>query len=158
MPTIAKIIGKNSAQSCLATLLDLSKTSAIATILCVLLTGTALAQGLGRISGAVTDPTGAVIPGAIVTAIQTSTGAKTEVRTNDQGSYTFPSLAPSVYNLSITAAGFSGYVQKDVMLQTDAAVTQNMVLKVGDTSQTVIVTSDTSQVDTTTRSARIKCG
>src|SRR4051794_2406667 len=119
-------------------------------ILCVVLGGHAFAQGFGRISGTVTDPSGAVIPGAVVTAVQAGTGAKAEVKSNDQGGYTFPSLAPSTYNLSVAAPGFSGASLKDILLQADAAVTQNVTLKIGDTSQTVTVSSDAMQVDTTT--------
>jgi Carboxypeptidase regulatory-like domain len=150
MHTIAQVSGNNRMNRYLATLPGLTKSCVIAAIFCLLLTSNAVAQGYGRISGAVTDPTGAVIPGAVVTATQVSTGAKTEVKANDQGGYTFPSLAPSLYNLSVTAPGFSGYIQKQLLLQADAAVTQNVVLKVGDTSQTVTVTSDAMQVDTTT--------
>ena len=119
-------------------------------IFCVLLGGSAFAQGFGRISGTVSDPSGAVIPGAVVTAVQAGTGSKAEVRSNDQGGYTFPSLAPSTYNLSVAAPGFSGVTLKDILLPADAAVTQNITLKVGDTSQTVTVSGDVMQVDTTT--------
>src|SRR5579864_414950 len=128
----------------------LLKVIVLTVVFSVLLGGSAFAQGFGRISGTVSDPSGAVIPGAVVTAIQASTGAKTEVKANDAGGYTFPSLAPSTYNLSVTAPGFSGATLKDILLQADGAVTQNVTLKVGDTSQTVTVTSDAMQVDTTT--------
>jgi hypothetical protein len=59
------------------------------------LSGSALAQGLARLSGSVTDSTGAVIPGATVTATQAGTGTKTEVKSNAEGDYIFPSLPPS---------------------------------------------------------------
>jgi len=122
---------------------------ALAVLLSTLLPGTAFAQGYGKISGIIADSTGAVIPGATVTATQTGTDAKSSVKANDQGEYVFPSLAPSGYDLSVTAGGFSGYLQKGILLQADAAVTQNVVLRAGDTSQTITVTSDALQVDTT---------
>jgi hypothetical protein len=119
-------------------------------ILCVLVNSSAFAQGLARISGTVTDSSGAVIPGATVTATQVSTQAKTEAKTNGAGEYTFPSLAPSIYDLSVTSAGFSGYLRKGILVQADAAVTENVSMKPGDTSQTVTVTADAVQIDTTT--------
>jgi hypothetical protein len=106
------------------------------------------AQGLGRLSGPVTDPTGAVIPNATVTATQNGTGTVTEVKANDSGDFIFPSLPPATYDLSVTSTGFSGYVQKGILLQADASVTQNVTLKTGSSSETVTVTSDALQVDT----------
>ncbi len=140
-------IRKNPFRLALRKLGGMGVTTAIA---CALFSGTLFAQGLARISGTVTDSTGAVIAGATVTVTQTSTQAKTEVRTNGTGEYTFPSLAPSTYDLAVTSAGFSGYVRKSILLQADAALTENVTLKTGDTSQTITVTADTVQVDTTT--------
>src|SRR5580700_514183 len=107
----------------------------------VFFVGSLIAQGYGKISGTVTDATGAVVPDAVVTAIQAGTQARTEVKTNRVGEYIFPSLAPSVYDLSVAAGGFSGYLQQNVLLQADGAVTVNATLKPGDTSQTVTVTT-----------------
>ncbi len=109
-----------------------------------------LAQGLGRISGTISDTTGAVVPGAVVSVTQVGTGTKTDVKSNGQGEYVFPSLQPATYDLSVAAPGFAGYVQKGILLQADAAVTQNVPLKTGSTTETVTVTSDALQVDTTT--------
>jgi hypothetical protein len=116
----------------------------------VFFVGSLIAQGYGKISGTVTDATGAVVPDAVVTAIQAGTQARTEVKTNRVGEYIFPSLAPSVYDLSVTAGGFSGYLQQNVLLQADGAVTVNATLKAGDTSQTVTVTTAAVQIDTST--------
>ena len=107
-----------------------------------------LAQGLGRISGTVADPTGAVIPDATVTATQNGTGTTTQVKSNGSGDFVFPSLPPATYDLSVTSTGFSGYVQKGILLQADASVSQNVTLKTGSSSETVTVTSDALQVDT----------
>jgi Carboxypeptidase regulatory-like domain len=108
------------------------------------------AQGYGSISGTVTDTTGAVIPGAVVTATQTATGLTLKTTTGAEGAYVFPSLAPSVYNLSVTHAGFQAYTQKGVQLRADAAVTANLVLHPGSTTETVTVSAEAAQVDVTT--------
>jgi hypothetical protein len=118
--------------------------------LLLLTTSTMLAQGLGRISGIVTDTTGAVVPGAVVTVTQVGTGTKTEVKSSGQGEYIFPSLPPATYDLSVASVGFSGYLQKGIILQADGAVSQNVALKTGSTTETVTVTSDALQVDTST--------
>jgi len=108
------------------------------------------AQGLGRISGTIADTTGAVVPGAVVRATQTGTGTTTEVKSNEQGDYIFPSLPPATYNLSVSSPGFTGYLQKGILLQADASVSENVTLKAGSSGEIVTVTSDALQVDTTT--------
>lgn len=108
------------------------------------------AQGMARISGIVTDSSGAVIPSAQVTATQADTGLASIALANAAGEYIFPSLAPTTYNIVATAPGFTTFVQKAVRLEADQAVTVNARLNVGAASQSVTVTTAASQVDTTT--------
>jgi hypothetical protein len=110
----------------------------------------AWAQGLGRISGIVTDPTGAAVSAAKVTATDAGTGYAATAITNGQGEYVFASLPPTVYNLSATASGFETFVQKGVSLKADQAVTVNPMLKIGSESETVLVTAEAPQIDTVT--------
>ncbi|MDR3734010.1 MAG: carboxypeptidase regulatory-like domain-containing protein, partial [Acidobacteriaceae bacterium] len=110
----------------------------------------AFAQGYGSISGTVTDSTGAVVPGAAVTATQTGTGLTVKTTSSGEGTFVFPSMAPSVYNLSASHAGFQTYAVKDLQLRADAALTTNIVLKAGSTTETVTVNAETAQVDVTT--------
>ena len=121
--------------------------SLLALLLCLAPTSL-LAQGLGRISGTVTDSTGAVIASAVVVVTQVGTRTATQVKTNGAGEYVFPSLPPASYDLSVSSNGFSGYLQKGILLQADAAVTQNITLATGSSTETVTVTSDSLQVDT----------
>ena len=107
-------------------------------------------QGLARIVGTVTDSTGAAVPTAHVTATQVSTGTRTEVPANGSGEFVFSSLQPAVYDLSVASTGFTTFVQKGITLQADQTVTVNAALQVGATSDTVVVTADAPQVDTTT--------
>jgi hypothetical protein len=108
------------------------------------------AQGYATIRGTVTDSTGAVIPGAEVTATRASTGLKLRTTTNTEGTYVFPSLAPTVYDISVSHVGFAAYTEKGVQANADAAVTANVALKTGSTTETVTVSSQSAQVDVTT--------
>lgn len=110
----------------------------------------ASAQGLGRITGLVIDPTGAAVPNATVTATEIGTGQKTQVTSAGNGEYSFPSLAPAQYTLLVTAPGFASYTQRSVQLQANQALTVNATLKIGDAAQTVEVTGAPPQIDTTT--------
>jgi len=98
----------------------------------------------------VTDASGAVVPGANVTATQVGTGISSTTASGGQGNFVFNTLAPSTYNITVTRAGFEAYTQKGVLLQADAAVTVNITLKPGRASETVTVSAQTAQVDVTT--------
>jgi len=65
-----------------------------------------LGQTLGTITGVATDPTGAIVPGAKVTATNTATNVSRETVTNSEGIYAFPSLVPGPYVVRIEASGF----------------------------------------------------
>ena len=109
-----------------------------------------LGQSFGSISGTVADSTGAMIPSATVTAMQTQTGTTTVVRSNSSGEYVFPSLPPSAYSISAAVPGFESYLQKGIVLLANQSETVNIVLKLGQTSEVVTVAADAVQVDTTT--------
>jgi hypothetical protein len=66
------------------------------------------AQGYGSITGAVTDPSGAVIPGASVTMTQSDNGRITKATAGADGRFVFPTLPPAPYSISVDAAGFQG--------------------------------------------------
>jgi Carboxypeptidase regulatory-like domain len=108
------------------------------------------AQGYGSLVGNVTDSSGASVGGATVTATQTDTGRKTVVNSSQTGSFVFPTLPPAGYSISISSAGFQTYEQTGIVLQADQSVTVNAKLAIGATTQTVEVTSEIPQVDTTT--------
>lgn len=116
----------------------------------ILSTGMVFAQGLSRISGIVTDTSGAAIPSATVVVTENGTGTMSTSTTNDQGEYVFPALKPSWYALKVTAPGFSVFTQSSVHLEADAALTVNANLVVGGADETITVSTDPPQVDTTT--------
>jgi hypothetical protein len=106
-------------------------------------------EGYGTISGTVTDPSGGLVAGATVTALQTQTGRSTVVESGKAGEFVFPALPPSVYKLSVSAPGFQSYTQTDVVLQADQKLTANVRLQVGSAAETVTVEAEVPQVDTT---------
>jgi hypothetical protein len=108
------------------------------------------AQGYGTISGTVADPSGAVVSGATVTATQTQSGVQTTTVSGRDGRYVFPTLLPAPYTLVVSAPGFEQYRQTGIVLEADQALTLNLTLKVGAQTQTVSVSADAPQVDTTT--------
>src|SRR5688572_5517982 len=89
--------------------------------LLVLLTATAvLAQATAQITGTVTDPTGGVLPGASVTAIQTDTGFKREVVTDTAGFFSLPAIPVGPYTLEVSLLGFRTSVQTGIVLQVNS--------------------------------------
>jgi outer membrane receptor protein involved in Fe transport len=109
------------------------------------------AQGAisGTINGAVTDPSGGVIPNAQVMVRNTGTGIETTVTTNPQGFYSIPNLNAGTYQVTVSAPGFSSTVANAIDLTVGAQQTVNIALKVGQTSQTVEVTGAAPTVELT---------
>ena len=71
----------------------------------------------GTITGTVSDPAKALVPDAAVIAVDSETGATYDTVTTGTGNFTLPSLPAGVYNLSVSAAGFSRYVQQGIRVQ-----------------------------------------
>jgi outer membrane receptor protein involved in Fe transport len=103
----------------------------------------------GTITGAVTDPTGAVVPGAAVTIVDLGTNTIRTAKTGPNGEYTFSTLRPSHYKISVTAAGFKESLISDVELHTQDKISQNVALSLGESSDTVNVSAETPQLETT---------
>src|SRR4051794_30748864 len=85
-----------------------------------LLCGSALAQLriVGSITGTVTDPSGAPVPGAKVTLTDRVNGTTKESNTGVEGHFSFPDLANGQYEISVTATGFQSAVAKNVQVST----------------------------------------
>jgi Carboxypeptidase regulatory-like domain/TonB dependent receptor len=102
----------------------------------------------GSISGLVKDPSGAVITGAHVTAIQTQTGIRTETVTDSKGFYSFPTLAIGTYDVEVHASGFKVLRQTGIVIDANSAVQADIKLELGTTSAVVEVRSNAVQVET----------
>lgn len=102
-----------------------------------------------KLTGLITDSTGAVVPNAPVEVVNINTGATVVVKSNAQGSYTAPFLQPGTYKVSLQMTGFKSYVHAGLELQTEATVSENIVLQIGSVNETVVVTTATPMIDTT---------
>ena len=108
-----------------------------------------LAQGAdGRILGRVADPTGAVLSSVKVTLTNEATAISRDVLTNDSGDYSFVEVVPGTYTIQYELKGFKKNVQKDVIVDLNQVVTLNSTLQIGGSQETVEVTSEAPQVDT----------
>ena len=104
--------------------------------------------GRGGISGVVADSTGAIVPGANVTATSIASGSRMNVTSNAAGLYSFVSLAPGIYEVSAGAKGFETTLQKNISVTLDQVTTVNFALRVGAVNEVVTVTESTALVDT----------
>src|SRR6266436_5599750 len=94
------------------------------------------------ISGRITDQSNAVMPDAEVELKNTDTGIVTVTKTNDQGVYVFPSLAPGNYVMNVRKQGFRTVSVMDVKLYVQDNVSRNFVLQVGSSVESVTVTAE----------------
>lgn len=122
-------------------------------VLLFTLVGSALQQYLygqaAGLTGAVTDPSGAVVSDAQVTFRNEATGITAQFATSSQGEYTAP-LAAGIYQITVRAMGFERFEATHVVVEIGATPTFNIKLTVGASSETVQVTSaGATELDTT---------
>ncbi len=95
----------------------------------------------GSIIGTVTDNAGAVVPNATVKITDVAKGTSISVQTNGSGEYNAQHLIPDVYQVEVTAGGFSTGTVNNVVVYADTAPKADVKLTVGGASSTVTVTS-----------------
>ncbi len=106
-----------------------------------------LAAQTTSLQGIVTDPQQATITGAVVSITNQDTAAARSALSDDGGKYAFVQLAPGTYKVGVQKPGFSSY-QSDVRLQVSTPATLNIQLELGQTTETVNVMAEASQVNT----------
>ncbi len=104
------------------------------------------------LTGTVSDPTGAFIPDASVTATEVQTGIATKTTTDSSGNYNFPSLRPATYNITVEKTGFKSTTLTGITLLVDQKARVDTQLQVGAVSTQVEVSGAAPLVDTTTAS------
>ena len=101
------------------------------------------------VHGTVTDASGAVVPNATVTALNTSTGIKTTVTSDNQGYYTLPQLQiGGPYTITVDASGFQEFQSSGLMLHLNDNREVSARLQIGASTQTVQVQAAAVQVET----------
>ncbi len=125
----------------------------------VLTVGLAFAQNAntGEIRGTVQDSTGAVIEGVKVTIINVETGVSIVSTTTSAGIYDAPSVPTGSYTLTFSKAGFKDFVRKGVTLQIQTIAIDG-TLQVGNASERVEVTAETSLVESETSDQHVDLG
>ena len=126
-------------------------TIATALLACLMaLAPSAAAQigGSGSIEGTVLDTSGAVLPGATVTATSLATGVATTRQTSAAGVFSLSPLSPGTYKLAVTLDGFKTFVQERVVVDALAVVGINPRLEVGAVSEEVTVSAATVPLST----------
>src|SRR5688572_29987094 len=102
------------------------------------------------LTGTVTDQSGALIPGATVTAIHTATNATRNVQTNATGEFVLPQLVVGDYNIKAEAAGFKSSTTTGVTLSPGATIRADIKLEVGQITESVSVSAQASLIQTDT--------
>src|SRR5215475_7164346 len=87
-------------------------------------------QANAKVSGTVTDPNGAGVPGAIVKLQNQATKIESETTTNEGGYFNFVNLNPAMYTLRVEVQGFKGVQTPPFDVGVSEAVTQNVALTV----------------------------
>jgi hypothetical protein len=100
------------------------------------------------ILGTVTDQTGGTIPGVSVTIVNTQTQITQSIKTNDAGAFTFSSLNPGTYSVKMEGTGFQSVNLKNIVVAAGDRRRIDTALKVGESSQTIDVTSEATVLQT----------
>src|SRR5512146_771664 len=102
---------------------SMSKVVIMGVLLVICLVTKAFAQvDTATIVGTVKDTSGAVIPGASITATEVNTGIKTEVKTGADGNYVITPLKIGAYSLTVDAQGFQNVVRQNIVLNVQSGV------------------------------------
>src|SRR5690242_20473440 len=113
---------------------------ALAAVLCIVaVPAAAQTASTGSVAGVVSDPSGAVVPGATITLTDQSTGRKVTTTTTDAGRYVFPSVDPGTYEVAITKPGFAKTSIPGQSVRVGQVATVNASLRLGSSSETVEV-------------------
>ena len=106
------------------------------------------AQERGSITGIMTDPTGAAVAGAKVTAMDTATARSQTTLTTSVGLYTIPELEAGTYKLTVEKTGFASAVADSVSVVVNSTTRIDLALRLGATTQTVEVTAAAALLQT----------
>ena len=124
----------------------------LALLICCLATLPCGAQSSANLYGTVTDAGGAAIPSAKVKVTDVATGVVTNTTADGSGNYSFPSLAPAGYTVTVEAPGFKTEELKGIVLAVNQKAREDVKLQIGSVDSTVEVTTAAPLVDTSSAS------
>src|SRR5205085_10757243 len=101
----------------------------------------ALAQYGASLQGTITDPSGAIVQGAKVTATDVATGKTTTTTTSPEGFYRITGLPPGKYKVTVEASSFKTQIVEDVTVKAESLVGRDVQLTAGAASENVTVTA-----------------
>ncbi|NWG14508.1 MAG: TonB-dependent receptor [Acidobacteria bacterium] len=126
----------------------LSSPSFLAAILLMLVPAFLLGQSFNAtLNGRVTDPSGAVIPGAEVTLTNIAQQSEAKVFTEADGLFSFPNLKAGNYEIKVTAQGFKPYVQRGIALAINQIARLDVSLEIGEQTQVIEVSSNVTSLN-----------
>lgn len=121
-----------------------------------LLVGAGVAQETtGTLSGSVSDPSGAVVPGARVEIASPTLVRALAAVTDSSGGFQFPLVPPGTYTIGVQAQGFRGLKQAGVTVAVGRTTSLTLKLEVGAVTESVVIQASAVQIDTTASSATI---
>jgi len=121
--------------------LTLRRLGFIIALLVLTISPSAFGQAVnGTLLGTVNDSTGATVPNAKVTAVETQTGLTHETKSNESGNYTFPDMPPGSYSITAEATGFKKNTHSNIDLLTNSTTRVDIDLVTGSVTETVLVT------------------
>ncbi len=105
-------------------------------------------QSTTSLRGVITDQSGAIIPGAVVSLTNDGTGFKRQALTGEDGVYQFLQSPPGTYQVSVEKAGFATVTRESVQLQVNTPATLDLRMEVGSTTDVVNVAADATAINT----------
>jgi hypothetical protein len=133
-----------------ATMKHLLRSSLASVVILASLAALSLAQtaGTGAIAGTITDPNGAVVAGASISAIDVTTGEKRTSVSSSTGTYLVPLLLPATYRVEVSKSGFKLSVNADIPVHITETTTVNVKLAIGASRETVEVKANSELLKT----------
>jgi hypothetical protein len=131
--------------------------SAVLVVLGILASSVYAQQITATLTGTISDPNGAVVPGAVVTATSNEMGQSRTATTNDEGNYTITFLPPGTYNVTIAKSGFENIVRENIRLEIAQTASVDVTLGVSagsvvvdvEGNETPLLQTETSNLETT---------
>jgi uncharacterized coiled-coil protein SlyX len=108
----------------------------------------------GTVSGVVTDPNGAVVPGATVTITNSETQQTVVTTTSSEGRYTSPVLTPGTYTVKVDSSGFKSTLLTNLSVGSNSAARGNITLEVGSVQEAVTITASSGALNTSVVTVR----